>query len=66
MPTLGWKVADIASTIERLSAEGVQLERYGGLKQDGLGVRAATLGERRCVEGVAAQRLLAWTVRVRR
>jgi catechol 2,3-dioxygenase-like lactoylglutathione lyase family enzyme len=35
---LGWKVADIAATARALAANGVRFERYGGMKQDDLGV----------------------------
>ena len=44
--TLGWKVADIAATIRSLNATGVQCERYGGLKQDTLGVWTSPSGAR--------------------
>ena len=32
--TLGWNVADIASTVEALAGRGVQFERYAALTQD--------------------------------
>jgi catechol 2,3-dioxygenase-like lactoylglutathione lyase family enzyme len=43
---LGWKVADIAATIQRLRAQGVEVERYGGLVQDDLGVWTSPSGAR--------------------
>jgi len=36
--TLGWEVADIRSTIQRLSEKGVRFERYDGVPQDELGI----------------------------
>lgn len=44
--TLGWSVADIATTIKWLSANGIQLERYAGLEQDALGVWTSPSGAR--------------------
>lgn len=44
--TLGWRVGDIAATIRRLTAKGVQMERYGGLTQDNLGVWTSPSGAR--------------------
>jgi predicted enzyme related to lactoylglutathione lyase len=44
--TLGWKVTDIAATIRRLNANGVQCDRYGGLEQDTLGVWTSPSGAR--------------------
>jgi catechol 2,3-dioxygenase-like lactoylglutathione lyase family enzyme len=35
---LGWHVADVAATIQRLAANGVILERYTWLEQDDVGV----------------------------
>jgi predicted enzyme related to lactoylglutathione lyase len=43
---LGWKVADIAAKIRSLSAKGVEVERYGGLEQDDLGVWTSPNGAR--------------------
>jgi catechol 2,3-dioxygenase-like lactoylglutathione lyase family enzyme len=36
--TLGWKVADIEATMEKLSKKGVKFERYPGLTQDNAGI----------------------------
>ncbi len=36
--TLGWKVADIGATVEKLSKKGVRFERYPGLRQDDTGI----------------------------
>src|SRR5262245_57744460 len=44
--TLGWRVADIASTIRGLIAKGVVFERYPGLSQDDLGVWTSPRGAR--------------------
>lgn len=41
---LGWKVADIASHVERLRAAGIQMERYSGFDQDAQGVWEAPDG----------------------
>jgi catechol 2,3-dioxygenase-like lactoylglutathione lyase family enzyme len=35
---LGWKVADIAATIEELQAKGIKFQQYGFIPQDELGV----------------------------
>ena len=43
---LGWTVADIRATIQSLRAKGVELERYGGLDQDDLGVWTSPSGAR--------------------
>jgi catechol 2,3-dioxygenase-like lactoylglutathione lyase family enzyme len=43
---LGWNVADILATIRSLTAKGVELERYGGLGQDDLGVWTSPSGAR--------------------
>ena len=44
--SLGWQVADIATTVRRLRARGVELERYGGLEQDELGIWRSPGGAR--------------------
>jgi len=36
--SLGWEVSDIGSTVEKLRAAGVSLERFAGLDQDERGV----------------------------
>ncbi len=41
---LGWDVADIASTMDQLSARGVQFTRYEGMGQDERGVWTAPGG----------------------
>ena len=41
---LGWNVADIMSTIDQLSARGVQFTRYEGMEQDERGVWTAPGG----------------------
>ena len=43
---LGWQVADVASTIQRLAANGVVLERYPWLEQNDLGVWRSPSGAR--------------------
>jgi len=43
---LGWKVADIRATIQSLQAKGVEVERYGELDQDDLGVWTSPSGAR--------------------
>lgn len=44
--TVGWKVADIATTIRGLIAKGVVFERYSGLSHDDLGVWTSPRGAR--------------------
>lgn len=41
---LGWNVADIASTIDQLTARGVHFTRYEGIEQDKRGVWTAPGG----------------------
>jgi catechol 2,3-dioxygenase-like lactoylglutathione lyase family enzyme len=41
---LGWAVADIASTIDQLTARGVRFTRYEGMQQDERGVWTAPGG----------------------
>jgi catechol 2,3-dioxygenase-like lactoylglutathione lyase family enzyme len=36
--TLGWQVADIATSVQRLSKQGVVFERYEGVPQDESGI----------------------------
>jgi catechol 2,3-dioxygenase-like lactoylglutathione lyase family enzyme len=43
---LGWNVADACHTARRLREAGVELERYGSLEQDELGVWEAPGGAR--------------------
>lgn len=43
---LGWKVADIRTTIAALTDQGVVFERYPGLSQDPVGVWTAPSGAR--------------------
>jgi catechol 2,3-dioxygenase-like lactoylglutathione lyase family enzyme len=43
---LGWQVADIRTVVAALSAGGVTLERYAGMKQDELGVWRSPSGAR--------------------
>lgn len=38
LTALGWQVADIRAAMRQLLNKGVQFERYGGMKQDDLGV----------------------------
>jgi catechol 2,3-dioxygenase-like lactoylglutathione lyase family enzyme len=44
--TVGWSVADIATTVRGLSAKGVVFERYPGLSHDDLGVWTSPNGGR--------------------
>jgi catechol 2,3-dioxygenase-like lactoylglutathione lyase family enzyme len=41
---LGWDVEDVAATARRLSAAGVDFERYAWLQQDELGIWSAPSG----------------------
>jgi len=44
---LGWQVSDIAATVQRLQAAGVEFERYADfMKQDELGIWTAPGGSR--------------------
>ena len=43
---LGWRVADLPATMERLSSSGVQFIRYEGMEQDDLGIWTAPSGAR--------------------
>jgi predicted enzyme related to lactoylglutathione lyase len=44
---LGWQVSDIATTVQRLQAAGVEFERYGDfMVQDELGIWTAPDGTR--------------------
>ena len=43
---LGWRVSDIAATIDELAAAGVDFNRYAGMEQDERGVWTAPAGER--------------------
>ncbi len=43
---LGWKVADIAATVEGLRQKGVEFQRYEGMRQDVLGVWTSPSGAR--------------------
>jgi catechol 2,3-dioxygenase-like lactoylglutathione lyase family enzyme len=44
---LGWQVSDIVATVQRLQANGVTFERYGGfMQQDELGIWNAPGGTR--------------------
>ncbi|HEY6419695.1 MAG TPA: VOC family protein [Candidatus Binataceae bacterium] len=36
--TLGWKVADIKATVDKLSKRGVKFERFPGMTQDESGI----------------------------
>ena len=42
--SLGWQVADIHKTLERLEASGVVAERFEGLDQDKVGIWSAPDG----------------------
>lgn len=35
---LGWRVADIASTVTQLTSAGIRFNRYDGMEQDALGI----------------------------
>ncbi len=35
---LGWQVPDIVATVRELQTAGIEVERYGGMKQDELGI----------------------------
>ena len=41
---LGWNVADIAATVDQLTARGVRFTRYEGMEQDERGVWTAPSG----------------------
>lgn len=43
-PVLGWKVPDIAATVDGLVKAGVKFEKYSFLEQDALGVWSAPDG----------------------
>ncbi len=43
---LGWRVADIAATIDQLVSRGVQLARFEGMEQDHRGVWTTPNGDR--------------------
>jgi len=41
---LGWRVADVASTVDELAATGVAFERFDGLEQDERGIWTSSAG----------------------
>ena len=43
---LGWRVADIAATIQELTSQGVVFIRYDGIEQDEIGVGATPDGDK--------------------
>lgn len=43
-PVLGWKVPDIATTVDGLAKAGVKFEKYSFLEQDALGIWSAPDG----------------------
>jgi catechol 2,3-dioxygenase-like lactoylglutathione lyase family enzyme len=43
---LGWKVADIAATVQGLATKGVVFQRYDGMDHDGLGIWKSPSGAR--------------------
>lgn len=43
---LGWNVPDITSAVQEMEGAGVKFERFGGLKQDELGIWSAPGGAR--------------------
>jgi catechol 2,3-dioxygenase-like lactoylglutathione lyase family enzyme len=43
---LGWQVADIASTVDDLTAQGVAFTRYEGMDQDARGIWTSPAGGR--------------------
>jgi len=43
---LGWRVADVATTVTALERRGVRFERYAGLEQDALGIWLSPAGAR--------------------
>jgi predicted enzyme related to lactoylglutathione lyase len=43
---LGWDVADIEATVDRLAARSVQFERFQGMEQDARGIWKAPSGAR--------------------
>jgi len=45
---LGWRVADIKSTVQQLSGRGIKFERYPQLPQDELGVWTTPDGGQVC------------------
>jgi len=45
---LGWKVADIQATAEKLQAKGVKFERFEAMSQDELGIWETPGGARVC------------------
>jgi catechol 2,3-dioxygenase-like lactoylglutathione lyase family enzyme len=45
---LGWRVADIAATVDDLVAKGVRMERYDFLPQDERGIWTTPNGDKTC------------------
>jgi hypothetical protein len=43
---LGWQVPDIKAAVQELEQAGVRFERYGGMRQDELGIWTAPTGAR--------------------
>jgi len=43
---LGWEVPNIAAAIRELEGAGVRFERFGGLKQDALGIWTTPTGSK--------------------
>lgn len=43
-PVLGWEVADIAATVDRLAGVGIAFKNYDGMGQDDRGIWAAPGG----------------------
>jgi predicted enzyme related to lactoylglutathione lyase len=43
---LGWRVADITTTVRELTARGVEFRRYDGMDQDGDGIWTTPGGDR--------------------
>jgi predicted enzyme related to lactoylglutathione lyase len=43
---LGWRVADITTTVRELAARGVEFRRYDGMDQDGDGIWTTPGGDR--------------------
>jgi catechol 2,3-dioxygenase-like lactoylglutathione lyase family enzyme len=41
---LGWRVPDITSAVQEMERAGVKFERFGGMKQDELGIWSAPGG----------------------
>ncbi len=42
---LGWRVADITTTVRELAARGVEFRRYDGMNQDGDGIWTTPSGD---------------------